>query len=503
MQCLLFIERGLNMLSDLPAERAVLGGLFEYGEDCYLDVADFLQPTTFTDETNQALYKCFEHLFKSESTELDQASLMGAASEIGVSHIFTQPNEAQYIRSVCNTYIDRSNVARWAGKIRKLEVARLLQQQLLAANDSISEITGSEPIEQILAMAEDVVFDFTSLLQDGDNEPIDVADDIDGYLEHLEENPSPNIGISSGMPYYDKAIGGGFRRKTVSLIGARPKTGKTMVALNFALHAAMTLEIPVLFLDTEMTLEDQRSRMLSNGTWHLDPEPAKRTAQTIDQIETGMYSKTEFGYKIVHKAANKLKEIEGRFKHINVSGKTFEELIAIMRRWAMKDVGVDENGNTNDCLIIYDYLKLMSGEGVSESLREHQLLGFMTTTLHNFTVRHDLPVCAFIQLNRDGIDNEHSAAFAQSDRILWLVTNYSIFKKKNDVDRAETGPQNGNRKLIPLDARHGSGMDQDDYINVHMDGAYGVIKEGKTRKELMDDRPREVDDDDIENINDL
>jgi replicative DNA helicase len=486
------------MLSDLPAERAVLGGLFQHGEDCYLDVADFLQPTTFTDETNQALYKCFDYLFKSEATELDQASLMGAASELGLSSIFTQPNEAQYIRSVCNAHIDRSNVARWAGKIRKLEIARLLQQQLLSANEQIGEITGSEPIEQILAMAEDVVFDFTSLLQDNDNEPVDVADDIDGYLEHLEANPTPIIGVSSGMPYYDKAIGGGFRRKTVSLIGARPKTGKSMVALNIALHVAQILDMNVLFLDTEMTLEDQRARMIANGTWHLGKK------LTIDQIETGMYSKNKVHYKAVHEVAEKIKEMDGKFKHINVSGKTFEELIAIMRRWVMKDVGVDENGNTNDCLIIYDYMKLMSGEGVSESLREHQLLGFMTTTLHNFGVRHDVPIAAFIQLNRDGIENESSAAFAQSDRILWLVTNYSIFKKKTDIDRAETGPQNGNRKLIPLDARHGAGMDPDDYINIHMHGEYGVIKEGKTRKELMDNRPPEIDDDDdIDDINDI
>ena len=35
------------MLSDLPAERAVLSGMFRYGAEAYYDVADLVSETAF------------------------------------------------------------------------------------------------------------------------------------------------------------------------------------------------------------------------------------------------------------------------------------------------------------------------------------------------------------------------------------------------------------------------------------------------------------------------
>lgn len=72
------------------------------------------------------------------------------------------------------------------------------------------------------------------------------------------------IGVSSGFPRYDAAIGGGFRRKCVDLIAARPKVGKSVFAENVAIHASHSLNIPVLMLDTEMSKEDNLNRMLAN-----------------------------------------------------------------------------------------------------------------------------------------------------------------------------------------------------------------------------------------------
>jgi len=466
----------MDKLVDLPAERAVLAGIFQYGEDIYLDVVDLIQPSTFTDDTNRAIYKCFKYLFEQDVHELDQASVMSAASALKYEELFSNPQELSYIRSVFNGNIKQDNIIKWAAKIRKLEIARLLQEQLRSANCDIGEISGDEPIEQIIGIAEKAIFDFSTLIQGDDSEPRLMGDNIDEYLDNLEENPVDIVGISSGMPYYDQAIGGGFRRKTVSLAGARAKTGKSMLAVNIGLHV-VNLGIPVLFLDTEMVWEDHISRML--------PNRCKKNGHliTINQVETGKYTHNDVMRNAVRSAGDELKNLP--FYHKNVSGKSFEELIAIMRRWIHKNVGQDENGNTKDCLIIYDYLKLMSPDGISKSLQEYQLMGFMTTTLHNFAVHHDVPILAFVQLNRDGIDNETSAAFAQSDRILWLVTNYSIFKIKSATDRAETGPQNGNRKLIPISARHGTGIEDGDYINIIMEGEYGTITEGETRNNLM------------------
>ena len=115
-------------------------------------------------------------------------------------------------------------------------------------------------------------------------------------------------------------------------------------------------------------------------------------------------------------------------------------------------------------------------------------------------VKYDTPCLAFVQLNRDGITRETTDVVSGSDRLIWLCTSFSIFKMKSDEEMADDNIENGNRKLVPVVARHGEGLDDGDYISMKMFGKYGKIEEGRTRNEIHQDiRSRnegfEVDDD--------
>ncbi len=147
---------------------------------------------------------------------------------------------------------------------------------------------------------------------------------------------------------------------------------------------------------------------------------------------------------------------------------------------------MNHQGKAKDCLIIYDYLKIMESSEIRGDLKEYQLLGFLMTSLHNFAIRYEVPVLAFVQLNRDGITKESTDTASGSDRIIWLCSNFTIYKRKSDEEIAKDGPENGNRKLVPVIARHGEGLDDKDYINVQMIGKYGKLVEGKTAFELED-----------------
>jgi hypothetical protein len=113
------------------------------------------------------------------------------------------------------------------------------------------------------------------------------------------------------------------------------------------------------------------------------------------------------------------------------------------------------------------------------NMQEYQAIGFLMTGLHNFALRYKIPILAFIQLNRDGVTKESVEAVSQSDRVIWLCSNFSIFKKKSDEEIAQDGPENGNRKLVPVVARHGEGLSDGDYINFHMKCWCGKITEGR------------------------
>jgi len=112
------------------------------------------------------------------------------------------------------------------------------------------------------------------------------------------------------------------------------------------------------------------------------------------------------------------------------------------------------------------------------------VLGFMMTSLHNFAMRYQVPIVAFVQLNRDGITKESTDSASGSDRIIWLCSNFTIFKRKSDEEIAEDGAEVGNRKLVPVISRHGGGLDDNDYINCKMKGWCAKIIEGNTKLEI-------------------
>jgi replicative DNA helicase len=461
------------ILCDPAAERAVLAGICKYGVDAYLDVADILQSTSFTIDSNSMIFNCVKEICEKEHRPtIDIPSIYSVAQDLGFSHILNKKEEAQHLKAIMDFPVSIENVRKFAAKIRKLEIARLLRTQLEAAQDKILEINGSESVTSILSIAEDTVFNFSSLLNENSgNNPETMSKDIDEYIEYLESNPIDQVGIPTGFPIYDQAIGGGLRKGTVNVIAARPKTGKTLLSDNMGLNIAK-LKIPVLNMDTEMTKKDHINRVL-----------AMMTETEINAIETGKFTQTPSSKKKILDAVAELKEM--KIYHMSIAGKPFEEQLAIMRRWLMKEVGLNDDGTAKECVIFYDYLKLMDSAGMTQDLKEYQVLGFMMTSLHNFAVRYKLPIVAFIQLNRDGITKESTDTASGSDRIIWLCSNFSIFKRKSDEEIAEDGSENGNRKLVPLISRHGGGLDDNDYINCYMKGWCAKITEGQTRLEIV------------------
>lgn len=456
-------------LEDLASERAVLAALCQYGLDCYLEI-DFVDADHFTDNMNQLLFHCI-YRSVSENSKVELASILSAANSLGVQESINNKEEMSFIRSLFNFPIHKENAKSHAVKIAKLKLARDLKKTLKACEKELDATNGDEDVMDLISKVEAPILDATADIYQSSNKKTQIiGEDIDDYIEFLSENVSDNVGIPTGFPRYDAAIGGGLRRKCVDLVAARPKVGKSMFGDAVAMNVS-SLGIPVLMLDTEMSKEDHLNRMLAN-----------LSGVDINKISTGKFTENPLEKEKVEKAADKLKEIP--YHYISIAGQSFENILALMRKWIYQHVGFDEAGVTNDCLIIYDYLKLMGSEGISSSMQEYQVLGFQITQLHNFMVKYDVPCLSFVQLNRDGITKESTDVVSGSDRLIWLCTSFSIFKMKSEEEIAEDKIENGNRKLVPVVARHGCGLDDGDYISMNMFGSIGKLAEGRTRNEL-------------------
>lgn len=458
-----------SKLLDLGAERAVLAGLFSYGLESYVEISDIIDHNSFCHQNNQLIYKCIEKILLKEA-EVDLPALLSAADQLGFSEVIQTKQELQYIKSLMDFPVKKDNVLHFAAQVKKFEFARKIRSLANKIGRDIEDIKGDEEIDEIIGIVENPITEF---LREDDtrDKPERIGEDVDEYIDFLVENKCDQIGIPSGFSRYDAAIGGGLRRKCVDLVSARPKVGKSVFGDNVAISVARQ-GVPVLMLDTEMSKEDHLNRILSS----LSGVP-------VNEIASGKFSEDEEKFIAVQKAVKQIKDIP--YTYVSVAGAPFENILNHIKRWVIQEVGTDENGRTNDCVVVYDYLKLMSSAGISANLQEYQALGFQITNLHNLAVKYDFACLAFVQLNRDGITKESTDAVSGSDRLIWLCTSFSIFKEKSAEELAEDGPRAGNRKLVPIVSRHGPGMQDGNYINMRMDGDHALLRELRTRDEFI------------------
>jgi replicative DNA helicase len=458
----------MEKLSDIGAERAILAGLMQHGIESYLSIADFITVDSFGNYNNQILFKCIEHVIKSDH-KVDIPSILSSASQLNLDESINTSQELKYIKSLFDFPVNKDNVFNFGIQIKKFEFARKIKKLTEKIHKDIDNVSGSETINEIIQILENPVTDFLRE-DDGGDVPEKIGNNINDYVNFLAENQCDIIGIPTGFGKYDEAIGGGLRRKCVDLVAARPKVGKSVFADNAALNISLK-GVPVLMLDTEMSKEDHLNRLLAN-----------MSSVPINEIATGKFAEDQDKYDAVISSMKQLESIP--YSYISVAGKPFDQILNLIKRWVVQEVKTDDNGKTRDCVIIYDYLKLMSSTSITNNIQEYQALGFQITSLHNLCVKLDIPCLSFVQLNRDGITKESTDAVSGSDRLIWLCTSFSIFKIKSQEELAEDGPNAGNRKLVPIVSRHGAGLDDGDYINMIMQGSHARLKELKTRNEF-------------------
>lgn len=455
-------------LTDIGAERAVLAALMQNGLDAYVIISDLVTHETFGHVNNQILYKCIEKIIANDQ-KVDIPSILSAAEQLNLSESINTAQELKYIKYLFDFPVHKDNIFNFAIQIKKFEFARKIKNLTAKIHKDIDDVTGSESINDIIQILENPVTDFLRE-DDGGDTPKKIGDNIQDYIKFLEENKCDIIGIPTGFSRYDEAIGGGLRRKCVDLVSARPKVGKSVFADNVALNVALK-GVPVLMLDTEMSKEDHLNRLIAN----ISGVP-------INDVATGKFIDDDEKREKVLDATKTLESIP--YSYVSVAGKPFEQILNLIKRWVVQEVRMDDYGKTNDCVIIYDYLKLMSSNSITNNIQEYQALGFQITSLHNLCVKLDIPCLSFVQLNRDGITKESTDAVSGSDRLIWLCTSFSIFKIKSPEELAEDGPNAGNRKLVPIVSRHGAGLDDGDYINMVMQGSHAKLRELKTRNEF-------------------
>jgi len=443
-----------DMSQDLAFEESsILSAIIKGGKEFYIEALDVLTDKSFYSVDNRIVYQACSSLFESNQ-------------EINLVNVISKCNESGLdvdLQSITET--DPASLGTIRPFSQKLKSRLILKESVnlhRAAIDKLSQMSATTSTDSIFSVSESTLFDLISKFSSNNDEIIKIGDKARPLVDYYGNNPSQNVGLPTPWPKFNASIGGGMRTG-VTLIGARSGLGKTNIAIMCANFLAGA-NIPVLILDTEMEDKDIIPRMLANIS-----------EVEINKIETGSFKESDFEVKALEKAISEFEKFPIHYK--SVSGKSFNEILSTIRRWVYTSVGLTESGKAKQCLIIYDYFKIMDSGDISD-MQEYQAMGFQISKLTDFCKIYDVPCLSFVQLNRDGVAKEGTDVIAQSDRLLWLCNSFSIFKNKSPEEMEKYGWSSGNRKMITLKSRYGGeAQGQGDFISMDLKGAICSLKE--------------------------
>jgi replicative DNA helicase len=198
------------------------------------------------------------------------------------------------------------------------------------------------------------------------------AEIFDDVVDALERGVEP--GLRTGFTDLDECTGG-LRPGTLTVVGARPGVGKSVLAACIADHVGGRQGLPVLFASLEMTAEELMHRRM-----------AARAKVPLHSITNGKLTEQDWA-KL---AAARTYLAESAITVDDEPGVSLAHITARLR-------GMERDGNPARLLII-DYLGLLK-EPKAES--RQVAVAQMARECKNIARRYRLPVVLVAQVNRE------------------------------------------------------------------------------------------------------
>lgn len=386
----------------------------------YFAVCSKLSATDFLYAEHQMMIMLFEKLASKGASSFETNLITAEANAEGVLESL---GGLQYIQTIANMALSDRNFDLYLQTVfdasTKYKLYMLLSDKLTTIEENTKEGLSSA---DLLSSVEASILDL-SMSGLNINEPINLSDGLQEYIDELKDKKIVLSGLSTGYPILDKQIDG-MVAGTLLVIAARKKVGKSAFLSNIAINAACRLNTPVLYVDTELSFNEWRSRALAtisgikerdikHGGWddmtHLQIQKAKRL---ID------------GKKLFHEY---------------MPGYSVDKLVALYKKYHHKEkIG----------LIVFDYLKEPDSTSVDRQRKEYQLLGDVTTKLKDLAGQLNIPALTAVQLNRDN-------DIADSDRIARYADVICIWSTREAKDIETGSVDSGSHKLVIKDTRRG------------------------------------------------
>jgi replicative DNA helicase len=353
---------------NLEAEQGVLGSVL-LDNDVLHDVVPLLKVEDFYRDTHQTLYRTIRDLY-----DLGKAiDVITLAEELTRRDQFKAIGGDETLAQIVNCVPHAANARYYADIVRQKSISRELIE---CANEILRDgYSNNFTAEQLLEAAEQRVFNIAEDQTKGDT--IELKDVLQDAMERIglrAESKHPITGVATGYFELDD-ITAGLQPEQLVILAARPSMGKTALALNICEHAAVDLNIPVLFVSLEMGQMELAERILCSRS-KVDGHKL-RTGQGIGPKELTMLGN---GFQALRLAPLFIDDTPSR---------NMLQVTANARRLKLRQ---------NLGLIVVDYIQLIDSEESRDSRQEQ--IAKISRRLKGLARQLKVPVIALSQLNR-------------------------------------------------------------------------------------------------------
>jgi replicative DNA helicase len=336
------------------------------------DIASVLGPGDFYLEIHRQIFEAMLAL-SGERQAIDQVTL---PAQMRAMAAIDEVEARTYVASLDTGLASSANARHHADIVRRHSLRRAIRDSAL----KIAELSQDEslPIEKLRDGAEQLLFAATQERSGKDLVAIgDLLRDTLTNLETLMRSPNSVTGIATGLVDLDRRTTG-LHPGDLVVIAGRPGLGKTTLALNFAVHAAVRQRESVAIFSLEMPEQQLVLRIL-----------ASEALVDAQKLRTGEFTRDDWA-RIEDQAA---KLFTTRLYLDGSSSLTASQIASKSRRLKRK---VGKLG-----MIVVDYLQLMEPPHLGRDSSRAEDVATMSRALKQLAKELETPVVALAQLSRE------------------------------------------------------------------------------------------------------
>lgn len=355
----------------IDAEAAVLGAML-LDPDTVPKAVQYIDENCFYLQSHRKVFRAIISLFEKNKP----ADIVTVEQELSRMKELENVGGKEFLVSLLETVLTTAHIEEHA----KLVLEKSVQRRLIQAASQIVQesFDDSKSADLMLDRAEQLIFDIKERnVRKGFMPLKDLLHSTVKMIEDLHEKKRLITGIETGYAELDERTCG-FQPADLIIVAGRPSMGKTALALNIGVNAALRNNVPIAIFSLEMSKEMLAQRIICAEA-HISMRDLRRgrlTRRDWTKLTTALGPISQARIYIDDSAALPVLEIRAKSRRL----KTEE-----------KELG----------MIIIDYLQLIEGareERIAKS--RQQEISDVSRALKAMAKELNVPVVALSQLSR-------------------------------------------------------------------------------------------------------